>query len=79
MCHRGLRYCDAPAENPLKTYDKEEVLKKLKVYPEDEDGILTNWDERVRMWEDINRNGIGRVIACNWAKGAYHNITKDCC
>ncbi|PVF99141.1 hypothetical protein CPB86DRAFT_731677, partial [Serendipita vermifera] len=50
MCHRGLRFCDAAVESVPKGCNQGDLVKKLQVYPEDEDEILSSWDERVLLW-----------------------------
>jgi hypothetical protein len=77
MCHRGLRHCDVPVEGIVEDVNKAESIEVLHVYPEDEDEILATWEERARTWEDIDRKGAGRVMACSEAKKTYHYITKD--
>jgi hypothetical protein len=77
MCHRGLRYCDVSVEGIAEDLHKVECLEALQVYPEDEDDVLATWNERARQWEDIDRNGAGRVMACSEAKNTYHYISKD--
>ncbi|PVF93203.1 hypothetical protein CPB86DRAFT_818985 [Serendipita vermifera] len=78
MCHRGLRSCDLPVTKRPEGYDND-LIKRLQIYPEDEDEILETWDERTRAWEEIDRAGAGRQIACSLAKNAVHVMDADYC
>ncbi|PVF93202.1 hypothetical protein CPB86DRAFT_829481 [Serendipita vermifera] len=52
LCHRGLRFCDAEVEDFPDEYDPEALMGELPAYPDNEDDILSTWDERfvsVRM------------------------------
>jgi hypothetical protein len=77
MCHRGLRFCDAPVENIPKNYNKESILEHFNAYPEQEDEILATWEERARAWESIDRSGAGRLMTCGWSKNIYEHITAE--
>jgi hypothetical protein len=79
MCHRGLQYCDLPVISPSKANVEENFLKILQDYPEDEDEILATWEERAKLWDEIDRDSAGRIKACSWAENAYHLITADSC
>ncbi|PVF90976.1 hypothetical protein CPB86DRAFT_667659, partial [Serendipita vermifera] len=50
MCHRGLRFCDAPVQNVPKEGNTQGLLEALQVYPEDEDEILSSWSDRALLW-----------------------------
>jgi hypothetical protein len=76
-CHRGLRHCDVPVEDIAEGLHKVESIEALNVYPEDEGDVLATWNERARQWEDIDRNGAGRVMACSEARKTYHYINED--
>lgn len=54
MCHRGLSFCDAAVENSPKEGDMQSLLESLKVYPDDEDEILSSWSDRALLWEGID-------------------------
>lgn len=80
MCHRGLRFCDAPVQNVPKEGNTQGLLEALQVYPEDEDEILSSWSDRALLWENIDQNGAGRVMHCsrsNWRRGMCEDITAD--
>ncbi|PVF93206.1 hypothetical protein CPB86DRAFT_128641 [Serendipita vermifera] len=61
MCHRGLSFCDAAVENSPKEGDMQSLLESLKVYPDDEDEILSSWSDRALLWEGIDLNSAGRL------------------
>ncbi|PVF93221.1 hypothetical protein CPB86DRAFT_129006 [Serendipita vermifera] len=77
MCHRGLRFCDAPVEGSPKRDDMKDTMAALQVYPDDEDEILSSWSDRALLWENIDQNGAGRVMSCSWSKSTHENITAD--
>jgi hypothetical protein len=64
-------------ESPHQIDKKDEFLKDLILYPENEDEILTTWEERACIWEEVDRNGAWRVMACDWAKSAYLFIDEN--
>ncbi|PVF99137.1 hypothetical protein CPB86DRAFT_757121 [Serendipita vermifera] len=77
MCHRGLRFCDTVVESTPKDHIQGDLLTKLQHYPEDEDEILSTWKERVLLWDEIDRNGAGRLMRCRWSANAYERISAD--
>jgi hypothetical protein len=77
MCHQGLQFCDISAKKSLNTRHAEGFLKSLQAYPDDEDSILATWEDRSRIWEDVDRKGTGRVVACRWAKEVEHRISAN--
>ncbi|PVF99139.1 hypothetical protein CPB86DRAFT_670478, partial [Serendipita vermifera] len=50
MCHRGLRFCDAAVESVPEDRNQDISVNTLRIYPEDEDEILSTWEERVGLW-----------------------------
>ncbi|CAG8680349.1 11441_t:CDS:2, partial [Acaulospora colombiana] len=60
-------------------YDSEALIKGLPVYPDDDDEILSTWEERARAWKEIDQRGAGRLMACSWAKNNTHHMGPDYC
>ncbi|CAG8686725.1 15798_t:CDS:2, partial [Acaulospora colombiana] len=77
MCHRGLRFCNIVVENASKTDNIQDSIEALKVYPNEEDEILSSWTDRALLWEGIDRNTAGRLLRCSWSVGTFKSITAD--
>ncbi|PVF93204.1 hypothetical protein CPB86DRAFT_128603 [Serendipita vermifera] len=76
MCHRGLRYCDAPVGKTGHRVNIQDSLEALKVYPDNEDGVISSWNDRALLWESIDRNSAGRLRRCGWLDNGEY-ITAD--
>lgn len=76
MCHRGLRYCDAPVGKTGHRVNIQDSLEALKVYPDNEDGVISSWNDRALLWESIDRNSAGRLRRCDWLHNG-EDITAD--
>ncbi|PVF91080.1 hypothetical protein CPB86DRAFT_663678, partial [Serendipita vermifera] len=50
MCHRGLRYCNTTTKNAQTEDNREILIDGLQVYPEDEDEILSSWNDGALLW-----------------------------
>ncbi|PVF97155.1 hypothetical protein CPB86DRAFT_874328 [Serendipita vermifera] len=64
-CHRALVSCTSSIWIQKGDWKRlrEEYLQRLPQYPEEEDEILSTWDQRSEIWHEINESS-GRRTSC---------------
>ncbi|PVF90967.1 hypothetical protein CPB86DRAFT_746114 [Serendipita vermifera] len=68
-CHRMLRACNEPiidnGEDPNLYEDDDTMLLRLQEYPDEDEEILSTWDTRVKLWDDLERLAKFREPTCH--------------